>query len=111
MLICFSFITNLQCNVRTCDRLASDTKVLDIHVTSRENVLIDVSNVDDKETGHEKGILIDVPRTNASMSGLKVSTTLSFFAMGNMFFFASSCFRRPLCLTPPPMAMSGICHT
>jgi hypothetical protein len=48
---------------------------LDIHITSRESVLIGVSNVYDESK--KKGMLIDVPRTNASMEALKVGQKFS----------------------------------
>ena len=60
-----------QCNVPTCDRLGNDSKVLDIHITNRDYVLMDVSKVFDRNK--ERGILIDLPRTNSSLAGWDVS--------------------------------------
>lgn len=63
-------LNSFQCNVPTCGRLAKDTKVLDIYVTNRDRVLMEVSRV---EKGAEKGIKLDIPRTNASMENFPVT--------------------------------------
>ncbi len=63
--------TNPLCNVPTCDRLASDTKVLDIHVTDNQNILVEVSQVYVEEEGiKDEGIYLDIPRTNDTREGM-----------------------------------------
>ncbi len=57
--------------VPTCDRLAPDTKVLDIYVTDRRNTLVEVSQVYVDEEHKDGGIYLDIPRTNDSRKGLE----------------------------------------
>ncbi len=63
-----AYDTNPLCNVLTCGRLSPDSKVVDIGITNRDNVPVDVKEVYDLE-GNE-GILLDIPRTNSSGIGL-----------------------------------------
>ena len=71
-----SLSLSTQCNVPTCDRLALDTKILDISITNRDNDLIAVDRVTGGDGDNGKGILIDIPRTNASGEGLQVRTLM-----------------------------------
>lgn len=58
--------------MQTCDRLAPDTKILDLHMRNREMILVDVNKVFD-EYG-EEGIKLDIPRTNDSETGMPRKT-------------------------------------
>ena len=62
----------LQCNVPTCDRLAPDSKIVDLTITNRDGSIVDVSNVGNAASGSSKGILIEIPRTNDTGAGLPV---------------------------------------
>lgn len=64
-----SYDENPQCNVATCSRLSDKSKILDIHVSNRDNVVIEVSKVYDRN--QNKGIMIDIPRTNSTMEPLE----------------------------------------
>ena len=52
----------------TCDRLAKDTKVLDMHVTNVENVVVSLSNTFGRD-GVE-GLKLDIPRHNGTRHGV-----------------------------------------
>ncbi len=72
--IAYSPPTNPLCSVPTCDRLAPDTKVLDIYVTDRRNTLVEVTQVYEDELAKEGGIFLDIPRTNDTRHPLEGST-------------------------------------
>ena len=63
--------------MQTCDRLASDSKILDMHMTDRELVLMDINKVYDLE-GLE-GIKLDIPRTNKTMAGMPGTPKFKYF--------------------------------
>ena len=54
--------------MQTCDRLAPDTKILDMHMTDRELVPMDIDKVYDEKQQH--GIGLYIPRTNETVAGL-----------------------------------------
>ena len=60
---------SLQCNVPTCDRLAPDTKILDMHVTNRDNILVSLNKV--MGSDNKEGIYLDIPRTNGSRTPME----------------------------------------
>lgn len=63
-----SYSVNPLCNVQTCDRLSPDTKILDMHMTNRELVELQISKVYDENS--EEGIFLDIPRTNDTRAPL-----------------------------------------
>ena len=73
----------LQCNVPTCDRLAYDTQIVDLHVTNRDNLPVSVNRVFDEQ--QREGILMDLPRTNASFYPLKGVDKSTHFEMESMY--------------------------
>lgn len=66
----FSTPFKIQCtpNIITCGRLAPDTKILDMHMTDRELVLMDIDKVFDQE--QQNGIGLYIPRTNETLLSL-----------------------------------------
>lgn len=48
----------------TCDRLSKDSMVLDMHVTDKNNVRVDLKKVYD--VNGTAGIYMDIPRTNTT---------------------------------------------
>ena len=58
----------LQCHVPTCSRLADDTVIVDLTMTSRDHIVLDIDNVYDRHK--REGILIDIPRTNKSRTAI-----------------------------------------
>ena len=52
----------------TCSRLADDTVIVDLTMTSRDHIILDIDNVYDRHK--REGILIDIPRTNKSRTGI-----------------------------------------